>query len=100
MKWWLSISLWVALFAVEAVAQSDSMIHVKSFPGTTVGELVANAQLTCPADPIPCILVIDASLAAWSTGSMPTLCSNCRLADYRTGTGSGLLGMTRRNERN
>ncbi len=65
--------------------QSDSMIHVTQFPGVTVGDKVANAQKMCPAAPVPCILVIDASLAAAANGTMPTLCATCYLYDFRFG---------------
>lgn len=66
-------------------AQSDSMVHVKAFPGVTVGQKVTNAMATCPVAPVPCILVIDASLATAATGTMPTLCATCSLQDYRSG---------------
>lgn len=68
-----------------ARCQSDSMIHVKSFPGLTVADKVSAAQQTCPAAPVPCILVIDASLNAAAPGTMPALCSNCSLWDFRGG---------------
>lgn len=76
-----------ALFLLVPVArcQSDSMIHVKEFPGVTVGDKVSAAMANCPKAPIPCILVIDASLAAAAPGTMPALCPNCSLEDYRDG---------------
>ena len=42
---------------------------------------------TCPAQG-PCILVIDASFAGFAPGTMPTLCAQCSLADYRTPSNS------------
>jgi hypothetical protein len=84
MKWRVLILLSFALCMSAAFGQSDSMIHVKEFPGDTVGAKVAAAQLTCnPDTAIPCILVIDASLAAAATGTMPALCAQCTLLDYR-----------------
>lgn len=86
----------VLLFAPLGHAQSDSSIHVKAFPGSTVGEKVSNAMLTCPVAPVPCILVIDGSLAAAATGTIPNMCGNCYLDDYRTGppTGASYPGVT------
>ena len=75
------------LLAPVLHCQSDSMIHVNQFSGTTVGDKVTAAMQQCPAAPVPCILVIDASLAAAAPGSMPTLCATCSLADYRYGLG-------------
>jgi hypothetical protein len=69
-----------------AFGQSDNMIHVNAFPGADVGTKVANAQLSCnPNTLIPCYIVIDASLAAYRPGTLPTLCSQCVLQDWRTG---------------
>lgn len=72
------------LHAVFAGAQTDSSVHVKAFPGYDVGTKIANAMLTCPAGPIQCYLIIDASLATTNPGTVPSLCSNCQLVDYRT----------------
>lgn len=73
------------LIAPAARCQSDSMIHINQFPGTTVGDKVANAMKSCPAAPVPCYLVVDASMAVAATGTMPTLCANCHLYDFRSG---------------
>lgn len=87
------ISLFVAIFfaAPKAWCQTDNTIYVKQFPGATVGVKVANAMAACGANPaVPCILVIDPSLAASPAGTMPVLCSHCYVADYREGPpGSG-----------
>lgn len=89
MNWRIIIILGALLFGVYAFGQSDNMIHVKSFPGSTVGAKVAAAQATCNPDTnIPCILVIDASLKATVSGTMPTLCAQCTLDDYRGGAES------------
>ena len=71
------------LLAPLARCQSDSMIHVNQFRGTTVADKVTAAMAHCPAAPIPCYLVIDASLAAAASGTMPTLPANAHLVDYR-----------------
>lgn len=80
-------ALILSFFLVVAMAhgQSDNMVHVKSFPGNDVGTKVSHAMASCPSAGAPCILVIDASLAGFPAGTMPTLCANCSLADYRTG---------------
>lgn len=77
------------LLVPVARCQSDSELHVKEFQGVTVGDMVAAAQVHCVPAPVPCILVIDASLAAAAEGTMPTLCANCYLLDYRHGPPSG-----------
>lgn len=74
---------------MPAAAQSDNMIHVKSFPGVTVGQKIANAQLSCPNSPLYCILILDGSLEAYPNGTFPTLCAKCFLLDYRQGVPSG-----------
>lgn len=73
------------LASVSALAQSDGMVHVKSFPGSTVGQMMTNAMLSCPSAPVPCIVVLDASLAAYPSGSLPSACPNCSVVDFRTG---------------
>jgi len=71
-------------------AQTDNTIYVKQFPGITVGQKVTAAMATCTTyTSVPCILVLDPSLAAYATGTMPTLCSHCYLWDFRTGPPSG-----------
>jgi len=94
MKRIAALLLLPVLFASFCPAQSDSMVHVKAFPGSTVGQKVSNAMATCPSSPVPCILVIDASLAASATGTIPTLCANCYLQDWRTGIPSGTGGIS------
>jgi hypothetical protein len=81
-----------------ARCQVDSMIYLKQFAGraNTVGGLVALAMPSCPGRPgssvVPCILVADPSLAAWSTGTIPTLCTSCYLWDWRNGPPGGASG--------
>jgi len=76
----------LVLAAVAAHAQTDSTIHVKAFPGNTIGQLVTEAMATCtPVVQVPCILLIDPSLATMTVGTMPTLCSHCYLSDFRAG---------------
>jgi hypothetical protein len=74
-----------------AWCQSDNTLYVKLFPGATVAAKVAAAELACNANvSIPCILVLDPSLAGWAPGSMPILAANVSLEDYRAGSGGGL----------
>jgi hypothetical protein len=75
------------LAAVGAWGQAtDNTIYVKQFQGVTVGTKVANAMLTCNPNPaIPCILILDPSLATFPSGTMPALCSQCSLVDWRAG---------------
>ena len=80
----LAVAL-LACCATNAVAQSDTIIHVKSFRGPTVGQMVGNAQVTCPPSPLYCILVIDGSLEAAPPGTIPTLGPRTVLWDFRTG---------------
>lgn len=90
MKWRVPLFTAVLLFAAAAFAQTDNTIYVRNFAGATVGAKVSAAQVTCgPNTMVPCILVIDPSLAAWATGTMPTLCSHCYLWDFRSGPPSG-----------
>ncbi len=94
----------VALFSVLAFAnvhaQTDNTIYARMFKGNTVGAKVTAAMATCGTNVVvPCIIVIDPSLAAYATGAMPTLCSHCYLADFRYGWpggggGSGYLPLT------
>lgn len=83
----------VLAIAVSAAAhaQSDNMIHVKAYPGNDVGAKVKAAMQDCGSSPIPCMLVVDASLASAPSGTMPTLCANCSLVDYRAGAPDGAL---------
>jgi hypothetical protein len=80
------IILLALLGAAIAFGQTDNTIYVKSFVGSNVGAKVAAAQSTCsPNTAIPCILILDPSLAAYPAGTMPTLNANVTLYDYRTG---------------
>lgn len=96
--------LFPVLFASFCPAQTDSSVHVKAFPGNDVGTKVTNAMATCPTT-VPCILIIDASLASMNPGTLPSLCGNCYLQDWRngpptssyplpTGAASGMIGST------
>jgi hypothetical protein len=81
-----SISL-ILLVSSVCVAQTDNTFYARQFAGTDVGAKVANAQKSClPATFVPCIIIIDPSLAAWPTGAMPTKCAQCNWMDYRSGT--------------
>lgn len=97
-NWHLKIVLLCAALTVPAGAQTDSIVHVKVFPGVTVGQKVTAAMRTCQAAPVPCILTIDASLAAAPAGTMPALCSNCYLYDFRNGPPNVNGGFLRADE--
>jgi hypothetical protein len=87
---WLFVLLWP--FAVAVFGQQiNSSIHVNQFPGGDVGTMLANAQKTCVTAPTPCILVLDPSLHSTPAGTMPTLCGNCYLVDWRNGPPTGML---------
>jgi hypothetical protein len=78
------------LLSLSAIsfAQTDNTLYVKQFPGRDVGTKVAAAQAACNKNTtIPCILVIDPSLAVFAQGTIPTLASNVSLVDYRFGSG-------------
>jgi len=71
---------------ILAFGQTDSTLYVRQFPGSDVGARVTKAMAACnPDSSIPCLLVIDPSLARHAAGTLPALCSNCFLIDYRNG---------------
>jgi len=84
------------LVCAMAFGQTDNTFYVKEFPGQNVGSKVSAAMTQCnPNAAVPCILVLDPSLATWPQGTMPALCAQCSLLDYRagvpsTGGGSGI----------
>jgi len=79
---------------ISLVAQVDNAVHVKAFPGATVGAKVTAAMASCTTNvAIPCILVIDPSLAGFAAGTLPVMCSHCYLADFRSGVSSGPSGV-------
>lgn len=71
------------LIAPAARCQTDSIVHVNQFPGLTVGDKVSSAMNHCPAAPVQCYLVLDASLGAAAAGTMPSLPANAQLVDFR-----------------
>lgn len=83
----------LAIGSVLCAQQTDSMIYVKQFAGSDVGTKVTNAMAACGSNAsVPCILVIEPSLATAPAGSLPSLCGHCYLLDWRTGppTSSGI----------
>jgi hypothetical protein len=80
----LAIVLLLLSSAAFVHAETDNTFYAKQFPGTTVGAKVTAAQAACNLN-IPCIIVIDPSLAAWPVGAMPSLCTSCSWFDYRNG---------------
>src|ERR1700723_1956430 len=83
----------ILLSATGCIAQTEDIFYVKQFPGVTVGQRVSTAMLSCNANTaIPCLLVLDPSLATYTQGTMPSLCPQCFLMDYRQG--SSFPGLT------
>jgi hypothetical protein len=73
-------------FAGMVAAQTDNTVYVKQFPGSTVGARLSAAMAACSANrSIPCILVLDPSLSQLPAGTLPSVCPQCTLADYRYG---------------
>ena len=83
----IGIAFALAIFGVLTQAQSiDNTVNVSQFPGVTVGAKLGAAMQTCTTNAlVPCILILDPSLAAYVTGTMPSLCSHCYLWDFRSG---------------
>lgn len=85
-----SLILAVAAIAAHGQGFTDNTLHVKQFPGATIGQMLTAAQNTCGSNTvIPCYLILDPSLAAYPAGTFPTLCSHCFLIDFRTGWPGG-----------
>jgi hypothetical protein len=75
-----------AIFAPMALPQADRTLYASAFPGNDVGTKVSNAMAACKPNPgSTCIIVIDDSLSAYVLGTMPIMCSQCSLIDYRAG---------------
>jgi hypothetical protein len=88
MKAWLFVFATAAFIACTVLAhgQTNHTLHVKNIKGANVGAKLATAMSHCSSNVvIPCILVIDSSLAASPAGSLPALCSHCYLQDWRIG---------------
>ena len=90
MKNWI----WALAFLIigaAALGQTSNTLYARNFPGSTVGQKVAAAQADCGTNAsIPCVIVIDSSLAAYPSGTMPAKCSGCVWEDYRTAGGFAL----------
>ena len=81
-----AVILALLFFAVLAFGQTDSTLYVKNFKGQTVGQKLTAAMASCgPATTVPCILVIDPSLASAPAGTLPSMCNHCFLLDWRQG---------------
>jgi hypothetical protein len=89
---WAGIILWL-LFAYSLTCDAQERTntqYAREFDGATVSAKVTAAQGACnPNAAIPCYIVIDADLAATTTGTMPAKCAQCYWLDYRTGGPSG-----------
>lgn len=87
-----SIFLFSAVSLIPCSAQTDNTLYARNFPGKTVGQKVTEAQNACSADAIiPCLIVIDPSLAAFPTGTMPAKCTQCIWMDYRSASTVGAV---------
>lgn len=72
--------------SVCAAAQTSNTYYARNFAGQTVGAKVTAAQAQCiPDTNVPCIIVIDPTLATYAVGNMPAACAQCYWQDYRTG---------------
>ncbi len=84
--------------AALGFGQTDNTVYVRQFPGATVGLKMSAAMAACnPNTAIPCIVVLDPTLAVYASGTMPTLCAQCSLLDYRAGVpsyGKAVPGVT------
>lgn len=86
------VILLLLLGAAVAFGQTDNTLYVKQFAGATVGAKLTNAMQLCNGNTaIPCILVLDPSLAVYPSGTMPTLCAQCSLLDYRGGVANAAV---------
>ena len=85
----IAIAILFAAAAVIGAAQStDNTVYAKNFPGTTVYDKAFAARGACPIPgTVPCIIVLDPSLAAFPAGltPLPLLETNEYYLDYRTG---------------
>jgi hypothetical protein len=72
------------LASLPCLAQTDNTFYAKQFQGGTVGAKVTAAQAACNTNTaIPCIIVLDPSLAVYPAGTMPVKCTQCIWNDYR-----------------
>ena len=89
MKNWI----WAVAFLIigaAALGQTSNTLYARNFPGITVGQKIAAAQADCSANTaVPCVIVIDPSLASFATGTMPAKCPQCVWEDLRAGASFG-----------
>lgn len=62
--------------------QTDNTFYAKNFQGPTVGAKVSAAAASCITS-IPCVIIIDPSLAAYPAGTLATFPSSISILDYR-----------------
>lgn len=70
-------------FVLSLHGQMGNTFYVSQFPGPDVGTKLTAAQQACVSS-VPCILILDPSLAGFAQGTLPAKCSNCSWMDYRT----------------
>ncbi|HMG85582.1 MAG TPA: glycosyl hydrolase family 28-related protein [Terracidiphilus sp.] len=93
MKARILIILAVLLGLSVALNAQDGQLHAKAFPGRDVGTMATNALAACPPTPaVPCYVILDASLAAFAPGTLPTPGANQFIVDFRTGWPGGGSG--------
>jgi hypothetical protein len=79
----VALIVYIAFFGFPLHAQKSNTFQVDQQPGNTVADKTAAAQSHCRAD-IPCVLIFDPILAAFTAGSMPAQGANEIWQDYRT----------------
>jgi hypothetical protein len=75
-----------------AFGQSENSIHVKDFPGTTLDEKLSAAAKSCNQG-LPCVLIVDASLAALPSGAIHASCDRCVVEDFRSAPPGSMTGI-------
>jgi hypothetical protein len=76
--------------AASTLPNDVKPISVSAFPGADIGARTAAAMAACnPSPGVPCVLVLDASLASAPAGVLPTLCPQCSIRDERPAGPSG-----------
>jgi hypothetical protein len=74
--------------SLPALGQRENTFYVKNFADAntrTVGAMMTKAQASCLPDArVPCILILDPTLAEYPVGTMPIKCAQCSWLDFRT----------------
>lgn len=81
-----SVILLVCALLMPAFAQRENTFYVRDFfrDGGTVADALTAAQSACNSDTmIPCIVVLDPTLARYPQGVTPERCAQCVWQDFR-----------------